>query len=184
MKLRTKFEIPDPTRPIPESERKLGPSGHLIPFTPKRLDPSIVVGRELEEICPYVGTYGMGGPGYFGFRFDKDWLVIAVWGAADWLVAGDRHVGDSFYDNYGRPMPLLYDDHDELSPQIIGQKLSYVEVKEKSFAMLFENGMKIEIEEAPDNRPLMEGTKEMRKFAEADDLRDAVFLSTTTEIWV
>ena len=76
------YEIPDPTKPIPEEDRGMvGPSGELIPFEPILLEASDVVGRTVDEIVPHVGTYGMGGPGFFGIRLGNEWLTIAIWGA-------------------------------------------------------------------------------------------------------
>jgi len=58
------YEIPDLDQPIPAHERGLGPSGRLQPFAPPPISAEQVTGRTAEEICPYVGIYGMGGPGF------------------------------------------------------------------------------------------------------------------------
>ena len=75
------YEIPHRDQPIPANERGLGPCGRLQPFAPPPISAEQVIGRTVEEICPYVGTYGMGGPGFFGLRLGSEWLVIAVSGA-------------------------------------------------------------------------------------------------------
>jgi hypothetical protein len=52
------YEIPDLDQPIPANERGLGPSGRLQPFAPPPISAEQVIGRTVEEICPYVGSYG------------------------------------------------------------------------------------------------------------------------------
>jgi len=180
----TDFQIPDPEKPIPESERRLGPSGELKDFNPSPLDSAQIIGRKVDEICTYVGTYGMGGPGFFGLRLGAEWLVISVWGAAEWMTIVGRNVQDTFYDDYGREPPLMTDTCDELSPLIVGQEITAISVEKQSFVMEFANETKLQITESSDNRPLLQGTKEPRKFADDDDLRKAVFLSPTIELWV
>ena len=103
--------------PIPENKRGLGPSAKLIDFKPSPVEPNDLIGRHVEEIVPYAGTYGMGGPGFFALRLDREWLIIAVWSADNWLIVDGRAVGDAFYDNYGRQAPWISEDGDELSPR-------------------------------------------------------------------
>ena len=183
------YQIPNPAKPIPESERALGPSGELINFSPEQVIPAVIIGQTVLEICPYLGTYGMGGPGFFGLRVEIGWLVIAIWGASEWMTAKGRNIGDSFHDNYGRGKPWLADwqpeeERDELSKNLLGQKITNFEVAQKSLCILFENGFDITIQEHGKTRPILEGNKLPRNFQEEDDLRKAVFLSPTTEIWV
>ncbi len=178
-----KYQIPDPLKP-----RELGPSCKLMNFKPEPVAPAAVIGRIVDRISDHLGTYGMGGPGFFGLRFGTEWLVIAIWGAAEWMVAQGRCVGDTFYEKYGRQRPWLHnlsmDSYDELSAHIVGQPAKSIDVQEHSLKILFENGFDLTIEESPDNRPLFEGTKKPRIFQKSDDLRRAVFLSPTDEIWV
>jgi len=93
------YEIPDPAHPIPESERGMcGPSGQLVKFHPPPVSADEVVGRHIAKVSPNVGTYGMGGPGFFGLCLGDEWLVVAIWGAAEWMLFADRLVADSFYE--------------------------------------------------------------------------------------
>src|SRR5215471_367815 len=184
------YEIPV-DRPLPKSERGLRPSGRLRPFAPPPISAEEVIGRTVGKICPYVGTYGMGGAGFFGLRLGSEWLVIAVCGAGEWMVSQGRCVEDSFHDNYGRPRPWiadwLADESDELSAQLIGQRVRSIDVRRHSLRIVFKNEVDLTIEETSDHRPLFEGidgTKKPRQFTDDDDLRRAVFLAPTIEIWV
>jgi hypothetical protein len=187
MNIYYEYEIPDLTRPIPGADREYAPRHHLVPFRPPPARPEDVVGRRLDEISDHVGIYGMGGPGFFGLRFGDPWLVIAVGSAADWMIARGRCVGDSFYDGYDRPRPWMHDGDgrgDELSKHTVGQTVRRFEVQRHSLLIEFENGFDLTIDEAPDRRPVFEGTKMPRAFSPEDDLRRAVFFSPTAEIWV
>lgn len=177
------YEIPDPRFPVREDERGLGPSGQLVPFIPGPVAAEQVVGRVIDEISPNVGTYGMGGPGFFGLRLGSEWLVIAVWGAAEWMAARERCLGDIFHRDYRRQTPWLPSDG-ELEKHVIGQRVKSIEVRRDSLSIVLYNGFDLTIEESPDSRPILEGAKQPRKFTADDDLRKAVFLAPTAEIWV
>jgi hypothetical protein len=181
------YEIPV-DQPLPKNERGLRPSGRLQPFAPPPISAEQVIGRTVEEVCPYVGTYGMGGPGFFGLRLGPEWLVIAVWGAGEWMISQGRCVEESFHNNYGRPRPWLADwlagESDELSVQLVGERIRSIDVRRHSLRIVFENEVDLTIEETSYHRPLFEGTKEPRQFSDDDDLRRAVFLAPTIEIWV
>ncbi|MGN1411074.1 MAG: hypothetical protein ACI4WH_01010 [Oscillospiraceae bacterium] len=46
------------------------------------------------DICPYFGTYGMGGPGFFGFKLESyfgiRWLVYCIWNSGESILIDDR----------------------------------------------------------------------------------------------
>ncbi len=46
------------------------------------------------DICPFCGTYGMGGPGFFGIKLQGDWgirwLTYCIWAAGEHLLLNDR----------------------------------------------------------------------------------------------
>lgn len=180
-----RYYIPDPNRPIPEDDRGMvGPSGELIPFLPDRIQADDVVGRRVDEIKSYVGTYGMGGPGFFGLRLGDEWLTVAIWSAGVWIRVANLLVVDSFHDNYGRPEPWISENGDRLSAKIVGSTVETIDIRPNSLAITFSNELLLSIDKSPDYRPIREGSKEPRVFVEGDDLRDVVFLSPTDEIWI
>lgn len=178
------YEIPDPQRPILERDRKLGPSAELIPFQPERLHASNVVGRKVDEIRTHLGTYGMGGPGFFGIRLGQEWLTIAIWGAGEWITVDGLLIQDIFFERFNRPEPWISKTGDRLSEVLLGTTITAIEVQPRSLAISFSNGMTMSIKEDASKRPIFEGTKQPRRFVEGDDLRDVVFLSPTAEIWI
>lgn len=179
------FEVPDPQRPIPSKQRgPLGPSCELVPFVPTRVVPEQVVGKRVDEVCPYVGTYGMGGPGFFGLRLGEEWLVVSIWGAGEWILVDDRLVEDTFGESYGRPRPWIHDGEDQLSQRLVGTKIVALSIQRHSLEIRFSSGARMVIDEGPERRPILEGLKEPRIFSHDDDLGKAIFLSPTAELWV
>lgn len=51
-------------------------------------------GAIITDICRFLGTYGMGGPGFFGFKLEGDfetrWLVFCIWSAGEHILFDDR----------------------------------------------------------------------------------------------
>ncbi|MGC4046520.1 MAG: hypothetical protein QM758_22230 [Armatimonas sp.] len=179
-----KFQIPDPERPIPPEERKLGPSGVLIPFEPEPLDESKILGCRIEEISTIVGTYGMGGPGFFGLRFGEEWLVISIWGAASWILVDGRIVIDSYAEEYNRPTAWIREGVNELKPHLLGSTVLSIFVEKHRAEIRFSNGSVLEIDPGSERRPIFQGNGKSRRFLPKDDLRQAVFLAPTIWLWV
>lgn len=177
------FKIPDPSKPLPGNVPSWGPTCELVDFKPPALKASVVIGRTVDAICPYVGTYGMGGPGFFGLRLGDEWLVIAIWGAASWIQVDGRIVQDVSWDKDEWPRPWITEEGDELSRILLDQPISAFEVAQHSLAARI-GERTLTITESPESRPIREGNKKPRSLSQFDDLRRAVFLSPTNEIWV
>lgn len=63
---------------VPSPDRAARVIGYATPVT--------VVGRIVTDWSSSCGTYGMGGPGFFGLHFeDGEWLILCLWNAASWL---------------------------------------------------------------------------------------------------
>lgn len=192
--LRTQFEIPDPSRPIPDEERgALSPSGVLIPFTPSRLRPEDVVGRPIVRCSHIVGTYGMGGPGFVGIELDgstRDWLVIAIWSAASWITLDGRLFGAEhpaqLEDEPAPWRPAWITTFGDWANEDIfdGDSFTSIEVSERELIATLRSGRELQISDDPSDRPVLAGNGKPRLLEPDDDLREAVFLSPTTELWV
>lgn len=182
--LDVRFEIPDPKQPRRERDG-VAPSAPLVAFMPEPLRAGDVAGKRIEQVSNAVGTYGMGGAGFFGLHLDSgDWLVVAVRGAASWMLAEGRLIEDFFYQDDKRPRPWLTDDDDQLAPRIIGRRIASIDVQRTSLPIVLDDDFVLGIEENSASRPIFAGSKELRAFAANDDLRRAVFLSPTDELWV
>lgn len=179
------YMIPDLDRPILEDRRgPCGPSAHLVPFDPPPLREADVVGRAIDEVLTHVGCYGMGGPGYFGLRLGAAWLVVAISGAGEWIEVDGRLVEDGFHEIHNRPPPWIGEGVDRLGPKLVGTRIAALDVRRHALTMTFSNGMTLRVHEAPERRPTFQGNGSPRAFLDGDDLRKAVFLAPTAEIWV
>lgn len=176
------FEIPDPARPI--ADHGIGPSGDLVAFVPEPLDAARVVDRRIDDVSCSVGTYGMGGAGFFGLRLGDEWLVVAIWGAGAWMKAEGRLIEDIFFDTRGRQRPWMDEGGDELLLRVAGRTITSVDVDRDAMRITLDDGFSLYIESDARSRPIFEGNKTPRAFGVDDDLRRAVFLSPTNELWV
>lgn len=54
------------------------------------------IGAKVLEVSTHLGTYGMGGPGFFGLlcetRSGDFWLTMAVWAASEYIFIDERIV--------------------------------------------------------------------------------------------
>lgn len=178
------LKIPDITRPLgPEFATGLGPKHELISLVPVPLTLDILAGKPVEEISTELGSYGMGGEGFFRLRLGQDWFVIALSGAAAWLRFDGLLVEDWFYERHGRPKPWIDDEGDRLSPQILGAQIVRVDVHPHSLHLGFDNGSQLSLDTTME-LPVFEGTKAPRRLLQEDDLNHALFLAPSREIWV
>lgn len=178
------FEIPDLSRPI-TGGTAMSPSGALMPFIPRPLEAERLVGRRIDDVTINAGTYGMGGPGFLGLKLGADWLVVALWGAASWTTCQGRLVEDLFHADAGRPEPWTPEtgSPDILNAALVGQTIEAVDIRQHALCIAISGGFDLTIAEDPAARPVFAGNGEPRAFAPDDDLRRAVFLSPTVELW-
>ncbi len=182
--LDSRFEIPDPTQPHREREGS-APSSPLVPFHPQPLTPADVAGKRIAAVSIYVGTYGQGGAGFFGLQLDnREWLVVALRGAASWMLADGRLIEDFFYQDDKRPRPWITDDADDLSARLTGRAIAAIDVEPHALTIRLDDGFTLRIDADPASRPIFHGSKQPRAFEVGDDLRRNVFLAPTDEIWV
>lgn len=161
----------------------------LTPWKPEPLDPQQVIGRTILQWCDYCGTYGMGGPGFVGFRLRKakpHWLLVTIWGADQWMYAHGRSLGGG--PKY-RTRPWTQsisgmENWDELTEKVVGRKITDLIVRPKSMRMQLDTGFTIEIQPSAITRSRYEGSRQLRAFKPEDDLRKGVFLAPTCSIWI
>ena len=88
-----------------------------------------LIGRQVTGVSTRLGTYGMGGPGFFGLLLDSlEFLTYAVWGAGSYVLIDDRVVEctSNLYKKV-RPWMSHYDEEnnwDDLTDHIVGSTIT------------------------------------------------------------
>lgn len=125
----------------------------------------------------------MGGNGFFGLRLGDEWLVIAIWDSSSWIHLDGKLLED--HETHEQVLPDLHVTHEgeALNAKTIGAKITDFVITRTSLCITLDNGTCLSIEADPNSRPVYPGTGAPRCFLEDDDLRKAVFLSPTGEIW-
>lgn len=141
-----------------------------------------IVGRRIAEWSAYCGTYGMGGPGFFGLRveatsdYPEEWLILRLWGAPDWLNVNGRwlEANPGQYSAENRPLHSNFANAkwDEFSALVCGKSITGFELKRSSFTLAVGETL-ISLSEDPSTRPVYAGTGEQRTVSEQDDLGQA-----------
>jgi hypothetical protein len=141
-----------------------------------------VVGRRVLKWSAYCGTYGQGGPGFFGLQLAagnghaEEWLILRLWSAPAWLTVNGRWLdaNQSRHPNGSRPLHSNFHDAkwDEFAPLVTGQTITSFDLSKKSFELVI-GSAKIEFSEDPASRPIYAGSKKPRILSDGDDLRIA-----------
>ena len=135
----------------------------LKPFVPEPLDPSQIVGREIDEWIPYAGTYGMGGPGFLGFRIGDDWMIVAIWGAGHWFRLDGRLLTDMFWERHERSMPWQAVPNVDFQNLFVGRRFTALEVTRESVTARFDNGQVLTLSPDPGDRPPHRGKRRTKR---------------------
>ena len=160
----------------------------LPPMTLREATTARVIGRTIIEASPYCGSYGMGGPGFFGLQLKKtrkypeESLQLTLWAASNWLLVN------------GRPLAASTDKHkphiiekgtfssigEQFVKLFVGYKITAFDLTKESFKMtLKRKGKKTLILELPANLSKVppHGNNEPRTWRAADDMIDGFILS-------
>lgn len=130
-----------------------------------------ILGREIIAWSEYLGSYGMGGPGFFGVKlgkkgdFSEEWLVLILWGAIDWLILD------------GKSLRTI---KDEIPIKIVGARIIETVIKQKSTVLFIKKDSKKYKLEIPENKMLLpkyQGTLKSRVWKGNEHQLDAWVIS-------
>lgn len=151
------------------------------------------LGRRVLEWSANQGTYGMGGPGFFGLLLEstpdypEEWFTLTLWGATDWLLVDDRWLSahPRYYEiqkpltgNFGPDQ--TWDEFTALATNSIVEK-SQVHPTHFSF-VLRKNGdqTRIDLPEDTERLPKLGGVDQAREWNPEEETQDAwVFHQST-----
>ena len=153
--------------------------------------PGLVGGRVL-RVCCQLGSYGMGGPGFVGVKVRGSdasvcWLVVAVWGAAEWLTVDGSPCCEGYFEDerelmekeQGRALPSLL--------ELKGSVIDAIEVNGREFLLdLSAGGSTHQLRLLADSSslPVFRGSKEPRIMQQDEDIRDAIIVSRRANLWL
>ncbi len=150
-----------------------------------------VLGRQVLEWSGYCGTYGQGGPGFFGLRlaatgvYPEEWLILRLWSANDWLNVNGHWLGANPGQYTDATQPLYSNFHgakwDRFTPLVTNQRITKFDVQKRTLDIEIGDA-KIVLTEDPTTRPIYAGTQEPRTLSPGDDLREAWIIAAAP--WV
>lgn len=156
------------------------PNKGIIPPTIKKTGINRILGRKVLDVAQYLGSYGMGGPGFFGIQMEKskkhpeEWLVLRLWGAADWLHFNGRIMECSpKQEKKWKPFGT-----GNVRIILFGNSIKSATINTKSCIFRFLNGHTLELKKNPKSRPVYGGSGGIRAFYKNDDLRQAWILTS------
>lgn len=110
-----------------------------------------IIGLEVKGVSTNLGTYGMGGAGFFGILLSNaEYLTYTVWGAGSYVIINDRVVECST-DQYNKTRPWLsnYGENnswDDLTTYISGSAIENISLTADTCSLrLNKLGEKIEV---------------------------------------
>ncbi|MEA2574275.1 MAG: hypothetical protein QOH93_1573 [Chloroflexia bacterium] len=155
-----------------------------------------IVGRRIVTWKNYLGSYGMGGPGFFGLelaakgRYPREWLVLTLWGAGGWLLL-DGHWIEAHPNQYHVQCPLFSnfgddEDWDDLTTRIAGAEIIEAGISDYSSKLVLRKGGEERILELPEDTNRLSiwgGSLEPKKWNRAESQLDAWVISRRGELF-
>jgi hypothetical protein len=156
--------------------------------------PGRILQRTILCWSPNIGSYGMGGPGFWGFKlartgqYSEEWLILTVWNAGDCLLF-DGKKGEVFAAEFMATHPeggaeAFYQHHlmrvNEITEKVIGSKIMRAHITPTSSKILFQKGYEVHRLEIPKDSS---GPFQSRGWQAEESQLDAWVLSEQNEIW-
>lgn len=183
--VRGHFMIPDLDQPLPE-DLQGGMMGdyEMIALPPCKVTAEALQGRQVKALSCNLGSYGMGGYGFFGLLLDEDWLIVPIHDAATWIELDGRLLEASVGAD-GQPGPWITEaDDTALIARLAEATITGATLSKHAFDLRFDNGAVLQLAENPSRRPKLPGTGLPRAFFDSDDLADALFFSPLPDVFV
>ena len=145
-------------------------------------------GAKVLRLCPYLGSYGMGGPGFWGLKCklggQQFWIVYRLWSADSWITLDGKFLKSSLMDDE------LADIQPERlidSESLLGAVVESFEVdQDKALLTLTDREGEFRyVELRSDGSTILpwRGNGEKKVFLEEESLEDGVILSRRANLW-
>jgi hypothetical protein len=156
-----------------------------------------ILGRRIVAWSHSLGSYGMGGPGFFGLRLAAahgrpgEWLVQTLWGADNWQLFDGRWVA-AHPNQYHVQRPLVSyfggdEDWDDLSPMLVDSTIVDAEIVDNASLIELEKDSVLHRLEIPADTtllPLYGGVQKTRAWIPEESQLDAWVFSSSGDLIV
>jgi len=168
---------------------KDGSNTDLVTF--KQVGSKRGINRKIIDIHEHIGDYGMGGPGFYGFllsqtsEYDKEWLILRLWGAGTWLLFNGKRVENTgFKTNVNA---WVVDDNIEIFRKLlIGNKIIDMDISTNYSILKMQKDSIDNILEIPKDTNLLSkyANNKNRTWFNSEDQRDAWIFSKEGKLYL
>ncbi|MFZ6183722.1 hypothetical protein [Nannocystis pusilla] len=150
------------------------------------------VGAEVVAVETHLGTYGMGGPGFFGLRLaggqppEPRWLVVTLWAAASWATLDGDLVREEFFEPERAELEAAGRRFRSVQASLLGTRLMAAECTDDLLALEFERDgarQRLQIRRDGLDVPPWSGSGQPRMLGPGESMRDAVVVSESGYLW-
>ena len=138
--------------------------------------------------CSYLGSYGMGGPGFVGIRLrpasgGRIWVVFTLWAAAGWLTLDDALLEDGYFANERSDssrcvVPIA---------SLVGARFTSATLTADAAELAFAHDGTthlLRLQRDSSHLPVHRGSKQPKMLLPTEDIRDAVIVSPRGNLWL
>jgi len=153
-------------------------------------DASLFRDATVTRTCEYLGSYGMGGPGFVGLRLRPSsgrqaWIVFTVWAAAGWLTINDDLLSEGYFPDEQRE--LSSSRRFRRLAELVGSTLADVHLDSELAALTFARSsgpLVLRLRRDSSALPVHRGSEQPKVLATSQDIRDAVIISRRGSLWL
>ena len=141
----------------------------------------------VDETCSGLGSYGQGGPGFFGLKCRKGsesfWLVFTLWGAVEWLTLDGNLIerGPGGHDGKSRADRAMIS-----AAALHGGSIQSVEFTDDRATIRIrgaDSNHVLELRRDGSTVPPWRGSGKKKTFGAGEFLEDAIVISRRANLW-
>lgn len=177
-----------------ESEFDRDPMLEEAPVTLRNYNIDLLKGCTIVEWSCHLGSYGMGGPGFFGIRLSGDdfdaWLVLTLWSAGEWLLLDKQWIqaNPNYYDKQ-KPLYTNFSGEeqcDAVTDTLVGCTLIDIVIEDTFSTLVLQKGKSgIHHLQIPQDTTVLPpyGSGKQRMWNTQESQKDA-WVVTSKSLWV
>ena len=160
-----------------------------VPLNIEQFGKDKFINSKIVDVCTCCGTYGMGGPGFFGLKLQGDygtrWLTYCIWEAGEHVLFDGRvlECNPNFAEQYN-PL-IIFDDYSNslaaLKESLIDMTIKEILLSGEEFEMKLmdnhSNPHSIQTFKFSDRFPEQGGTGQKRNSFETGEMKDYLLVT-------